>query len=156
MSIALSVEHYLSEHHIPYDVMLHQLAPHAMATAQAAHIPGDDLVKAVVCRESDGYVLALMPSTHRLDLESLSRVTGQAIEIAEEDEMADLFGDCDVGAVPATGEAYGLRVVWDDELAHRSHLYFEGGDHRTLVGLDREDFVEMMGYAPHAPISRHI
>ncbi|HYZ32617.1 MAG TPA: YbaK/EbsC family protein, partial [Crenalkalicoccus sp.] len=48
-------------------------------------------------------------------------------------EIARLFDDCELGAVPPIGAAYGVPVLVDESLDGAAELYFEGGDHRTLV-----------------------
>jgi Ala-tRNA(Pro) deacylase len=57
---------------------------------------------------------------------------------------ARLFADCDRGAVPPVGEAYGIPTVWDDSLGDLPDVYFEGGDHRTLIHMSGPDFAELM------------
>ena len=46
-----------------------------------------------------------------------------------EEELKALFKDCETGAVPALSNAYGLKVIWDDQLKHASDIYIEAGDH---------------------------
>ena len=53
-------------------------------------------------------------------------------------------------AVPALAGAYGLEVIWDESLAEEPELYFEAGDHRTLVHMKTRDFIEMMRDSGHA------
>jgi Ala-tRNA(Pro) deacylase len=74
--------------------------------------------------------------------------------MACEDEFKKLFGDCETGAVPALGEAYGLKVIWDDELAYTADVYIEAGDHEHLIWLERRDFRKLMKDLPHTIISK--
>ena len=60
---------------------------------------------------------------------------------------------CESGAVPALGEAYGLQVIWDDELQYTSDVYIEAGDHEHLIHLRGEDFRHIMEKLPHSVIS---
>ncbi len=64
-----------------------------------------------------------------------------------------MFGDCELGAVPPVAGAYGLAAVMDDSLEGFSDIYFEGGDHRTLVHLNGHNFHRLMVEIPHAHIS---
>ena len=41
------------------------------------------------------------------------------------------------------GEAYGVQVIWDDELAYTSDIYIEAGDHEHLIWLERRDFRQL-------------
>ena len=47
------------------------------------------------------------------------------------------FTDCAHGAVPAIGECYGLDVIVDETIDKQPEIYFEGGDHTTLVRMTR-------------------
>jgi Ala-tRNA(Pro) deacylase len=79
---------------------------------------------------------------------------GRSLELASEKEFRNLFVDCEPGAVPALGEAYGVQVIWDDELAYTADIYIEAGDHEHLIWLERRDFRKLMSSLPHSIISK--
>ncbi len=54
-----------------------------------------------------------------------------------------LFGDCEPGAVPALGDAYGIQVIWDDDLKYTSDIYIEAGDHEHLIRIEPESLQEI-------------
>ena len=89
----------------------------------------------------------MVPSTHRLELDAVQRLVDRSMSLATEGEIADLFGDCELGAVPPVGPAYGLNVLMDESLADQSEVFFEGGDHRSLVRVNGADFDTLMGEA---------
>ena len=64
-----------------------------------------------------------------------------------------LYGDCEVGAVPALSGAYDLEVVWDDQLHGHRDIYVEAGDHEHLIHIRGAAFDELMSGNPHAVIS---
>ena len=66
------------------------------------------------------------------------------MELVDEDELHDIFRDCAAGAVPALGEAYGLDVIWDDELTQAPMVFIEAGDHRHLICLEQSQFSRLM------------
>ena len=66
--------------------------------------------------------------------------------------MTAIFNDCEPGSVPPVAAAYGLDAVMDDRLGGLSDIYFEGGDHCTLVHLAGRDFDRLMADIPHARI----
>ena len=53
--------------------------------------------------------------------------------LADEDEIGRMFPDCELGAVPPVGDPYGLPVMVDDALAVQPDIYFEAGDHLSLL-----------------------
>ena len=77
----------------------------------------------------------------------------QPVSLALEEEIAPLFPDCQPGAVPPVGGAYGLCAVIDDSLENQPEVYFEAGDHQTLVHLTHDGFHRLMRTVPHARIS---
>ena len=148
MAIAATIERYLADQGIPYEIVPHPHTEDSLHTAAAAHVPAENIAKAVVLKDEQGYVVAVLPGTYKLKMGDVHSFTGRRhLELAPEEELARLFGDCELGAVPALAAAYGVEAVWDERLALSGPLYFEGGDHRSLVRVSGSDFHKMMGSA---------
>ena len=154
MAIAKTLINYLKERGIDFEEVEHDHTSTAEASAHAAHVPAHQVAKAVVLRDGDGYVVSVLPANHSLEIGWVNDELGRNLEMACEDEFKNLFGDCEVGAVPALGEAYGLKVIWDDELAYTQDIYIEAGDHEHLIWLERRDFKKLMSGLPHTIISK--
>jgi Ala-tRNA(Pro) deacylase len=105
-----------------------------------AHIPGNQVAKSVVVHHELGYVLAVVPSTHRVELGTLQDLLDKRLGLATEAEVTTLFNDCEAGAIPPVGAAYGVPVILDQSLGDVSDLYFEGGDHKSLVHVSSDAF----------------
>jgi Ala-tRNA(Pro) deacylase len=155
MAIALTLERYLDTKHVKYDVIAHEPTNSSRQTAEACHIPGDRLVKGVLLRDEVGYALAVLPASHHIRLSELRRQFGDDVDLATEREIADLFQDCVRGAIPALGECYGLDVVVDDSIEEQPEVYFEGGDHATLVHMSHAQFADLTATARHGCFSVH-
>ena len=140
MTISSRLKTYLDKGGVKYDVLAHPRTSTSSQSAHAAHIPGIRLAKCVVVHHEMGYVLAVVPSTHRVELGTLQSVLDRRLGLATEGEIATLFDDCDTGAIPPIGAAYGLPVVLDDSIADAPEVYFEGGDHTSLVHVSGEAF----------------
>lgn len=153
MAVATTLQQYLADHRVSYDTLEHAETPSASRTAQASHVPGNRLAKGVVLKKRDGYVLAVVPASHRVALDALGEWLREPVGLATEDEVRTLFPDCDKGAVPAVGEAYGLTTVVDDSLVGEPEVYFEGGDHCTLIHVTGAQFHALMEGAPHGRFS---
>jgi len=149
VSIAPILQRYLASRHIDYDLIAHELTLSSAGTAGACHIPADRLAKGVVLRTGDGYVLAVLPACHRLCRGHLRARFGRDCALATEHELGQLFPDCVHGAVPPVGECYGLDVILDDSVREQPEIYFEGGDHATLVHMTQPQFARLTGNAPH-------
>jgi Ala-tRNA(Pro) deacylase len=158
MATALTVQQYLGSHGVGFDTLTHIRTISSMRAAKAASVSADKMVKAVVLKKlekKEGYLLAVIPASHRLHRLELQTRVGQHIDLAFEDELTELFPDCEPGAVPPLGEAYGIETIVDDSIAEQSDIYFEGGDHVTLVHLTGSAFHSLMTNAKHGSFSSH-
>ncbi|HEX6958372.1 MAG TPA: YbaK/EbsC family protein [Ferrovibrio sp.] len=152
MAIALSLQEYLERNHVPYEVLEHDRSSTMRAAAQNSGLPEDCVVKAVLVEDDDGFMLAAVPASCNVALNRLAKVVNRPIDLAREADITTLFTDCEKGALPPVGAAYGVDVVIDDSLDDQYDLYFEGGDHRTLVHIKGEDLYRLMPDARHARI----
>jgi Ala-tRNA(Pro) deacylase len=156
MAIALTLERYLDAHNVKYDVIAHAPTNSSMQTAKTCHISGDRLAKAVLLRDDVGYALAVLPASHQIRLAELKRQFGDDVDLATEREIEDLFQDCARGAIPALGDCYGLDMVVDDSIEEQPEVYFEGGDHATLIHMSKAQFAGLTATARHGCFSgRH-
>ncbi len=156
MAIAATIRRHLEEHGVKYDVIVHEHTASSMRTAEAAHVPGDKLAKTVVLKDGAGYLMAVLPATHHLDIERLNELVGRELTFVEEEELATLFADCEAGAVPAAGAAYHMQVALDKALTEESDIYFEAGDHREVIHVSGTQFQSLQGKAVTGYFSYHI
>lgn len=156
MGVAATIQDYLDSHRVAYEVIEHPKTETAKQTAEVAHIPADQMAKPVLLGDDINYLLAIIPATHRLDLDRLNQVMARSLEVVEDDEVAMTFGDCEAGAVPVVGEAYGVDTVLDTSLTHQERVYFEAGDHKHLVRMEGEDFRLLMEHVPRVQVSHHL
>ena len=153
MTIASRIRTYLTREHVSYDELPHARAMSALSTAQAAQVKEDALAKGVVLRTKDRFMLAVLPASHHIRMTALRRYLGEEVGLATEEEIHSLFGDCDIGAIPPIGDAYGMETIVDDALLGADHVYLEGGDHRTLIHLGAEEWTRLTKRMPHAAFS---
>ncbi|MGQ0532757.1 MAG: aminoacyl-tRNA deacylase [Caulobacteraceae bacterium] len=153
MSISPKLQSYLDRRCVQYEKVPHTRALSAVQAAHAAEIDDDRLAKAVLVRAGDEYMLAVVPASRHVVFDQLQRWLGKPVRLAEERESEDLFADCDLGAIPPVGSAYGLETVMDDSLVDAEDIYFEGGDHRTLVHMRAADWRKLMKDTAHGAFS---
>lgn len=156
MAIPPTVKRFLKEHHVDYDVVAHSRTLTSMETAAQAHVPGDHLVKCVIIEDDQGYLMVALPSTHRLELGQLHRQLQRNLGLATERELAGIFVDCDPGAIPPIGLAYGIETLVDDRLLQMDDVYFEAGNHEELIHVSGKQFQNMVLGARHGHFSHHI
>jgi Ala-tRNA(Pro) deacylase len=156
MAVATTLKEYLNRWGVEYEVVPHEYTGSSQETAQAAHVPGDKLAKCVMTEDYRGYLMVVVPASHEVEFSLLDENLDRRLELAEEEELADIFVDCELGAIPPLGEAYGVDVAVDDSLADCDDVYFEAGDHAELLHLRGEDFRDLMAGAEHGHFSRHL
>ena len=156
MAIAITLQEYLDKSGIDYDVLPHTHTETSLDTAQTTHIPPEQFAKSVILEDEDGYLMAVIPASHHIELGQLSRQLERRLGLATEDELAGLFHDCDLGAIPPIGEAYHMDVVMDGSLEKCPDIYFEAGDHTDLVHVRGPAFLQLMQHAHHGHFCRPI
>ena len=156
MTIASALKTHLEEHSIDYDLIPHPHTEFSMVTAAAAHVPGDRLAKAVIVKDGDDYLMVVVPSDYHVNLGALHRKLGHEVGLATEPELASLFPDCEIGAVPPVGGAYGVRAMVDKGLLQQPEIFFEAGDHEHLVKISRPNFEILLADAESVDVARHI
>jgi Ala-tRNA(Pro) deacylase len=155
MSIADTLRSFLTEHGVEYDLVHHSHTAGSMETAEAAHVSGERLAKAVVLGDEDGYLMAVLPATHRLQLGWVHRTLNRNLGLVTEEELRSLFTDCDLGAIPACGTPYGLKMVVDDSLKDQPEVFFEAGDHEDLVHMSAGQYQKLTQGAEFGRFSQH-
>lgn len=154
MAIAPTLARYLKAKNAKYDVLSGALSLPAERARAFREIPGDRLAKAVLLRDATGYVLAVLPSSHRIRLTELKHQFGDDVEFAGRQEIMELFDDCADGALPALGECYGLDLVVELEFNASPEVYFEAGDQASLVHMSGAEFAGLTRHAQLRHFSR--
>ena len=154
MTIAATQQRYLIQRKAEYDLTLHPHTESSHETAEAAHIAEDHIAKAVVVKDNSNFAIVVIPASNWLKLDYLRQELNRDLQLATEDELAELFDDCEPGAVPPLGPAYGIETLLDESLTSLADVYFEAGDHEQLVHLRGEDFQALLsgarrGYYSH-------
>ena len=61
MTMSRILKDYLTQHGIDYEVHAHPRTFDSAHTAEASHVPGDRLAKAVMLEDEQGYLMAVLP-----------------------------------------------------------------------------------------------
>jgi Ala-tRNA(Pro) deacylase len=156
MAIAEKLKAHLEASSIDYELIPHPHSESSMVTAAAAHVPGDRLAKAVIVKDDDNYLMVVIASDYHVRLGALHQKLGREVGLATEPELATLFPDCDEGAAPPVGAAYGLKTLVDKRLLEQPDVYFESGDHEHLVKVSGAQFTALQRDAEPVDIAQHI
>ncbi|HEV3145168.1 MAG TPA: YbaK/EbsC family protein [Gemmataceae bacterium] len=140
----MKIDQILAEHNIEFERMPHQQAFTAQRIAQMLHVPGKEMAKCVLVKTGHGPVLAVLPATHRIDLECLRRELHEnRAELASESDMGQMFPDCETGAIPPFGSLYRVTTVMDETLADDDKIVFEAQTHEEAIRMNCRDYMAM-------------
>lgn len=153
MAISPKLRGYMEQCGTKYDEVMHEHSVEMAKVAQSAHVPGRQVAKGVLVTGRDGYMVAVLPASKHVGFDFLKKWMGDDVSLADEAYAAPLFPDCAPGAVPPVGAAFGLKTVIDDEMLTDADVYFEGGDHRTLVHMDAQNWRRLQTGAGHCAFS---
>ena len=146
MPIPTRISDYLDSHHISYQSFRHPPAYTAQGIAQAQHISGKKLAKVVmVVSDNNQMVMTVVPASHRVDLNKLGRLLKTRwIRLATEEEFADYFPECELGAMPPLGNIYHLDVWVDEKLGLQPKISFNAGTHAETIQMSFADFERLV------------
>ncbi|HEY8568817.1 YbaK/EbsC family protein [Microbulbifer sp.] len=155
MTIASTVSQYLNDHSVHYRVIPHD---HSATSRESAHKTGlreDSVAKAIMLKDDHGMVMAIIPASSSLDMRAVHDETGRNhLKMMQEGEFGSIFTDCEVGALPPLGPAYGITTLVDSSLNKWDTIYLESGDHESLVAIDGRDYEQLMSRCRHCDLSR--
>ncbi|PKG75989.1 hypothetical protein CXF83_06480 [Shewanella sp. Choline-02u-19] len=154
MTISSRLNQYLDDNDVKYDLLPHPRSASSISSAIAAHISPTQLAKAVILEDHESRkVMAVLPANHKVSLRSLGDKLNRELHLIKEQEIYQMFDDCQHGAIPSLGAAYNLEAVYDDLLVEAKEIYFEAGDHSNLVRMNRDDFIKLIKDAKHLRFS---
>jgi len=156
MSLAKQLESHLKQQSIDYERVPHHHTESSLDTAAAAHVPAERLAKAVIVKDGESYLMVVVPSESHVHLGQLHRHLGREVGLATEEELVSLFPDCDEGAIPPCGAVYGLKTLVDTAILGQPEVFFESGDHETLVKVGGDQFRSLLGSVEAVDVGKHL
>ena len=136
---------FLDSHAVRYFVVSHSPAYTAQEIAAAAHVPGKELAKTVMVTLDGKMAMVVLPASRQLDFELLRQLTAsREVELASEKEFANLFPECEIGAMPPFGNLYGIDVYVSEELEDDDEIAFNAGAHTELLRLSYENYKKLV------------
>ena len=140
----MKVQEYLREQNVEFQILDHRPTYDAQRMAQAVHVSGEEVAKTVLLRSNEGYAVAVLQATHRLDLAAAQQALGVAkLALATEKEMKTVLPANELGALPPFGSLYGMRTLVDTSLSQDEVIVFEGNTHHESIRMRYEDFVDL-------------
>jgi Ala-tRNA(Pro) deacylase len=144
MALLACVAAVLKRERVPYLTLRHPPAFTAPERSAVAHIPGSRSAKVVICIADGRPVQAVVPAHYTVDLEAL-RTLAQAVSLrlAREEEIAALYPEFEVGAMPPFGMMYGHPVFVERCFVGEPEMVFNAGTHTDSLCMHYADFADV-------------
>jgi Ala-tRNA(Pro) deacylase len=86
----------------------------------------------------------VLPACCKIDMDALKAyLKAGEIVLADEEELAKLFGDCALGAEPPFGHLYGVTTLLDETLKKEPQIVFQAGTHELAIRMNMDDFIKL-------------
>tara|TARA_R110002110_G_scaffold383245_2_gene594604 strand:+ start:43998 stop:45422 length:1425 start_codon:yes stop_codon:yes gene_type:complete len=134
---------YLDSHKIKYEVIKHAKTFTLEQAATVCQIPRSALLRTVVLEEEHGMIMAILPMDRLLDFSSLCKALNRDMVPAKHSVVSKLFTNCDPGSYPPLPDFFKVDAILDRSIMALDIIYFEPGQHDTLIKMQRDDFVAL-------------
>jgi HD-like signal output (HDOD) protein/prolyl-tRNA editing enzyme YbaK/EbsC (Cys-tRNA(Pro) deacylase) len=140
VSTSIRVRRYLDKQDVRYTTLTVDGELDDMLTNGNDNVNPEQIAKAIILKDQRGILMAVLPGPNELNVEALNRQLHRNLQPASNDDYQSIFADCEPGALPPLGEAYGMEAVVDDALLDQNLIYFVSGNSRELVRISGYDF----------------
>lgn len=132
---------YLNSNKVDFQVIEHDPAFSAHEVALATHVPDEAMAKAIVVRVDGQFWMAVLRSDQRINQQMIRRTfAAKNVHLAHEEDLEQLFPDCQLGAMPPFGHLYGLPVMVEEGLAEDDEIVFNACTHTKSIKMKFKDF----------------
>ncbi len=136
---------WLRKERVTFEHLKHPEVFTAQEVAAESHVPGREMVKAVLVRTDKGLALAVLPSIYRVNFGKLAKALGtKSAALADEQDLAKVFPDVEVGAEPPFGNLYGVETAAEEHLAQEPDIVFQAGTHTDTVKMSWADYARLV------------
>lgn len=150
------IQRFLDNRRACYERLRHPPTESLSQAARLCGIPEAQVVRALVLIDSQGPLMALLPSNHLLDFAALCAHLKRELEPIPASQLGNVFEDCAAHCCPPLGAAYGLEMLVDAALLEQDTLYIEPGCHNLLLKFSRAEFQHVLGNPATAQFSHPI
>nr|WP_285903147.1 HDOD domain-containing protein [Alkalimarinus sediminis] len=125
-------------------VFVHEIS-HERATSLGcavtkAHVTPEATLKSVLMIDVKGAVMAVLPYPAELNVDAVNQALGRNLQLLTSEQSDKLFTDCEQGARPPIGGAYGIPMMIDESLLEQDLFYLQSGCNTTMLQMDGRAF----------------
>jgi len=157
MTISTRLDSYLTAHKIPYQIVEHDHSASSVGTAITASIPLNQIAKAVILKDhEDRKLMAVLPAKNKISISAVNENLMGSYKLLKEQEVYQIFSDCEHGAIPPVGDAFNMHMICDEMLDLLDYVYIEAGDHRKLLRISHEGYETIAAKSKHLRFSSEV
>jgi Ala-tRNA(Pro) deacylase len=139
------LKEFLDHEHVKYAAIQHSPAYTAREVALSSHVLSRDFAKTVVVHIEGQLAMLVLPANRKIMLSDLRQMLdAEKVNLATEEELKQLFPDCEIGAMPPFGNLYGLEVYVAPSLAAEPEIAFNAGTHTEVIKMAYPDFERLV------------
>ncbi len=137
----MTVTTFLQQKKIPFEAHKHDVVYTAQQLAAEEGVSGYEVAKPVIVKGAKRFAMCVLAAPHHLDQRKAAEALGEKeVRLATEQEMADRFADCELGAEPPIGKMFHMKTVMDSKLRNDEYLVMQAGSHRESIRMRRADW----------------
>lgn len=156
MAVSERLRRIFEDERVPYEIMVHTESYTAQEKAASMHVPGAQLAKVVMAKVDGELMMLVLSAEYNIDFGKLGTAVGRKeVVLAKEEDFADLFPDCDLGAMPPFGNLYGIPVLVEEHLAEQDSIVFNACTHYEAAKISYRDY-ERLVRPKVAEFGRHV
>jgi Ala-tRNA(Pro) deacylase len=130
---------------VPFEEFHHPAAYTAQEVAQREHVSGRRVAKVVAAVVDGRFIELIVPANRRVRLDQVREVLrAREARLASEKEMEEVFGDCEVGAIPPLRHWEGVDLLMDRSLQVAGDILFQAGTHEDAIRVRFRDWSELV------------
>lgn len=159
MAVSDRLKKLFEEEKVAYELMVHSETYTAQEKAAGMHVPGAQLAKVVMVKADGKLIMLVLSAEHNIDFGRVKKALGaKDISLAREEDFADLFPDCDLGAMPPFGNLYGIPVWVEENLAQQESIVFNACTHYEAARIAYSDYERLVsprvgGFGKHVSVA---
>lgn len=151
MSLPVRLKNFLDKNKIKYQPIEHRKVFTAIDSAETQHLDPKLIVKTMVIKADNNYLLALLPASKNTDKNKLKQAVNKwagfkksvkSVSWAKEAWMKkNMLGK--VGATPPFGSLVKLPVFMDSTLFKAPNMIVNGGEYTESIKIKTKDFIKL-------------
>jgi Ala-tRNA(Pro) deacylase len=144
--ISMKLREHLDKERVAFKHHVHATAYTSQEIAEAAHIPGREMVKSVILNADESLlVMAVLSANDTANLDVLREEIGcETLRLATESEFRDRFPTCKTGAMPPFGNIFNLPTYCELTLSQNREIEFNAGTHDETIRMGFDDFQRLV------------